>query len=129
MKPIMDATTAGGACTAAVFGNLEAIWLLNTTVHRTGIAGLFSDPVWTIGGVCLWCRDWCLACHTICQPTGMAARTRIALGGAAAIIPMVSVSLSTQQSLVCRTGRAHVYIGWRTRWPADLLASLCCPAR
>ena len=33
MKPInLIATTAfGGACTAAVFGNLEAIWLLNTT--------------------------------------------------------------------------------------------------
>ena len=33
MKPMnfIATTTLGGACTAAVFGNLEAIWLLNTT--------------------------------------------------------------------------------------------------
>lgn len=92
MKPMnfIATTTLGGACTAAVFGNLEAIWLLNTTGAPELVSLVYSVILYGLigGGIAFGASIGAWLVTQFVSPLAWLRERGFALGGATAIIPM-----------------------------------------
>ena len=92
MKPInLIATTAlGGACSTAVFGNLEAIWLLNTTGAPELVSLVYSVILYGLigGGIAFGAGIAWLILLKVLPSLEKWTAYNFALGGTAALFPM-----------------------------------------
>ncbi len=104
MKPInlIATTTLGGACTAAFFGNLEAIWLLNTTGAPELISLVYSVVLYGLigGGIAFGASLGLVLLMKIVKALEPFSRYAFAIGGSAALIPMGAFVLRYQMNKV-----------------------------
>ena len=104
MKPLnlIATTTFGGACTAAAFGNLEAIWLLNTTGAPELVSLVYSVLLYGLigGGIAFGASIGLTVLFKIVPSLQKLERFAFGIGGAAAIIPMGAFVLRYQLNKV-----------------------------
>ena len=104
MKPInLIATTAlGGACTAAVFGNLEAIWLLNTTGAPELVSLVYSVILYGLigGGIAFGAGIGLVLLFKLVSSLEKFSSFAFGIGGSAALIPMGAFVLRYQMNKV-----------------------------
>ena len=104
MKPInLIATTVfGGACTAAVFGNLEAIWLLNTTGAPELVSLVYSVILYGLigGGIAFGAGIGLAVLLKIISSLEKFSSFAFGIGGSAALIPMGAFVLRYQLNKV-----------------------------
>ena len=104
MKPInLIATTVfGGACTAAVFGNLEAIWLLNTTGAPELVSLVYSVILYGLigGGIAFGAGIGLAVLLKIISSLEKFSSFAFGIGGSAALIPIGAFVLRYQLNKV-----------------------------